>query len=136
MTREEIAASQPDWNLFSDGAPNGESPGQIRARVDRLIGPLRTTTGDVAIFSHGHLLRALAARWIGLAVHEGMHFSLDTAALGILGHDPHHSGNAVIAAWNTTKPTTDPSPMRDPKTARAADGNAETYRHERINRPS
>lgn len=108
MTREQIAASRPGWNLFRDGAPDGESPEQVGDRVDRLIDRLRPMAGDVALFSHGHLLRVLAARWIGLAVEEGVHFPLETAALGVLGHDPHHPGVAVIAAWNATRPTVGP----------------------------
>ena len=101
-TRGQIAADRPDWNLFRDGAPGGESPAQIRDRADRLIDRLRQLQGDVALFSHGHFCRALAVRWIGLPVSAGVHFPMETAAIGILTHDPHHPDAAVIALWNLT----------------------------------
>ena len=101
-TPAEISASRPDWNLFRDGPPNGETPPQISARADRLIAHLCTLDGHVALFSHGHFGRVLAARWIGLPVIKGQHFLLNTASLSILGYEPSHPDEPVIALWNTT----------------------------------
>src|ERR1041385_7877152 len=63
---EEIHAERPDWQLFRDGAPGGESPGQVGARADRVIRKIRQLQGDILLFSSGHFLRVLAARWLGL----------------------------------------------------------------------
>ena len=75
----DIRKARPDWNLFRDGCPRGEMPAQISDRADRLIARLRVLDGNVALFSHGHFGRVLAARWIGLPVSEGQHFLLPTA---------------------------------------------------------
>jgi broad specificity phosphatase PhoE len=94
----EIFLRQPDWNIYRDGCPNGESPAGITGRVDRLIARLRSLDGKVAVFSHGHLGRVLAARWIGLSIGESQHFLLGTASVSVLGfeHDV-----PVIEHWNT-----------------------------------
>src|ERR1700751_3059562 len=84
LTLAEIQAQRPGWQLFRDGAPGGESPAQITERVDALISELRRLTGSVVLFSHGHLLCALAARWIGLTFTDGARFPLDAAALRML----------------------------------------------------
>ena len=96
----EIRATRPDWNIFRDGCPNGESPAQISERVDRLIVRLRATDGEVALFSHGHLGRVLAARWIGLPVHQAQHFVLGTASVSILGYEPNVAKEPAILMWN------------------------------------
>jgi broad specificity phosphatase PhoE len=96
----EIRAARPDWNLFRDGCPDGESPGQISDRADRLIARLRALEGNVALFSHGHFGRVLAARWIGLQVIEAQRFLLDTASLNILGYEHDRVESPVIALWN------------------------------------
>jgi broad specificity phosphatase PhoE len=96
----DIRKQRADWNVFRDGCPDGESPAQVAARADRLIVHLRTLEGNIALFSHGQFGRVLAARWIGLQLIEAQHFSLDTASISILGHDPHHPQVAVIAQWN------------------------------------
>ena len=96
----EIRKARPDWNLFRDGCPNGESPGQISHRTDRLIARLRALDGNVALFSHGHFGRVMAARWIGLPVIEAQRFLLDTASLNILGYDYDRVESPVIALWN------------------------------------
>lgn len=100
----DILRTRPDWNLFRDGGPNGESPAQVSDRADRLIARLRTLTGNIALFTHGHFGRVLAARWIGLPVERGQHFQLGTASLSILGYDPHHLEVPVIVLWNATAP--------------------------------
>ncbi|MGA2029827.1 MAG: histidine phosphatase family protein [Verrucomicrobiota bacterium] len=98
----EIRKVRPNWNLFRDGCPNGEMPEQVSDRVDQLISRLRALEGNVALFSHGHLGRVLATRWIGLPVNEAQHFLLDTASLGILGYEHNHVELPVIALWNAS----------------------------------
>ena len=97
LTTAEIRRSAPGWDLWSDGAPDGETPGDVRERVDGLIREIRSIDGDVALFSHGHLSRALAARWIELPVAAGKSFLFTTAAIGVLGWD---RGTPVIERWN------------------------------------
>jgi probable phosphoglycerate mutase len=97
----EILQARPDWNLFRDGCPNGESPAQISKRADQLIARLRVLGGNIALFSHGHFGRLLATRWIGLAVSEAQRFLLDTTSLSILGYEHDHVESPVIALWNS-----------------------------------
>jgi probable phosphoglycerate mutase len=97
-----IRTHQPDWDIFRDGCPHGETPADISLRADRLIARLRAMRGNIALFSHGHFGPALAARWIGSPVVAGQHFSLGTAALNILSYDPGHPEISVIALWNAT----------------------------------
>jgi broad specificity phosphatase PhoE len=91
---------QPDWNLFRDGCPHGETPAQVSDRADRLIARLRALEGNVAVFSHGHFGRVLAARWNGLPVGAAQHFLLGTASLNILGYEHDNPAEPVIALWN------------------------------------
>jgi broad specificity phosphatase PhoE len=100
-TSAEIHAKRPGWQLFRDGCPGGESPAQVAARADSLISTLRGVAGDTLLFSSGHLLRMLAARWLGLAPAEGTLFMLDTASLGVLGYE-HTPQQPVIRLWNDT----------------------------------
>jgi broad specificity phosphatase PhoE len=96
----DIRKERPDWNLFRDGCPNGEMPAQVSDRADRFIVRLRVLDGNIALFSHGHFGRVLAARWIGLPVGEAQRFLLDTASLGILGYEYNRVESPVIALWN------------------------------------
>lgn len=96
-TSEEIRDIAPGWLLFRDGCPGGESPDDVWDRVDRLIAKVRGIPGDVALFAHGHILRALGARWIGLAVVDGARFRLDTATLCVLSY---YHGLPAIERWN------------------------------------
>lgn len=96
----DICSGRPGWNLYRDGCPNGESPAQVCRRADRLIDHVRTMEGDVALFSHGQFGAALAARWIGLEVVEGQHFSIGAAALSLLSYDIDHPEVPVVALWN------------------------------------
>jgi probable phosphoglycerate mutase len=98
----EIHQERPDWNIFRDGCPGGETPGQVSERADRLIARLRTLQGNVALFSHGQMGCALAARWIGSPVVTGQHFLLGTTSLSILGYDPNHPDIPVFALWNAS----------------------------------
>lgn len=96
----DIRSRRPGWNVFRDGCPGGELPAAVSDRADRLITRLCTMEGNVALFSHGEFGCVLAARWIGLPVIEGQHFSIDPASLGILGVNPTHPDVRVIALWN------------------------------------
>src|SRR5918996_3347134 len=84
----EIHAERPGWQLFRDGCPGGESPDRVGARADCLLSRVRAVRGDVLLFSSGHFLRVLAARWLGLEPEGGRHFHLVTASLSLLGHEP------------------------------------------------
>jgi probable phosphoglycerate mutase len=96
----DIRKGRPDWNLFRDGCPQGESPAQISERADRLIARLRTMQENNAIFSHGHFGRVLAARWIGLPMQQAQHFLLSTASLSILGYEHDLAEESAIVLWN------------------------------------
>ncbi|MGL5018013.1 MAG: histidine phosphatase family protein [Luteolibacter sp.] len=101
LTPAEIFESRPKWNLFRDGSPNGESPSQISDRADRLIAHLRTLDGNVALFSHSHIGRVLAARWIGLPAAQAQHWLLDTASISVLCYDHDRIDQPAIALWNS-----------------------------------
>ena len=96
----DIKKERSDWNLFLDGCPCGESPVQVSDRADRFIARLRALEGNVALFSHGHFGRALAARWIGSPVSQAQHLLLSTASISILGYEHNHADEPVIALWN------------------------------------
>jgi probable phosphoglycerate mutase len=100
-TSADIHRERPDWQLFRDGCPGGESPSQVGARADRVVSRLRAIEGDVLIFSSGHLLRVLAARWLGLEAAGGRHFLLGTASLSALGYE-HDLSQPVIRLWDET----------------------------------
>ena len=97
LTPKQIHATRPGWLVFRDGCPGGEMPDQVGARVDRVIARARAATGDVALFAHGHVLRVLAARWIGLPAGAGQHFLLDTGTLCILGY---YRDVPAVRVWN------------------------------------
>jgi probable phosphoglycerate mutase len=101
LTRAQILAQQPGWQLFRDGCPGGESPAQVAGRADRVVARVRALAGDTLLFSSGHLLRMLAARWLGLAAPAGALLTLDTASLGVLGYE-HTLAAPVIRRWNDT----------------------------------
>ena len=97
----EIHVERPDWQLFRDGCPGGESPAGIGARADRVVRQVRAVAGDVLLFSSGHFLRVLAARWLGLESAGGRYLLLGTAALCILGYE-HNLSEPAIRLWNDT----------------------------------
>jgi probable phosphoglycerate mutase len=97
----EIHARRPDWNLFRDGCPGGESPEQAAARADRVVKRLRAVNGSVLVFSSGHFLRTLAARWLGLEPGGGKYFLLGTASLSALGYE-NNLAQPAIKLWNET----------------------------------
>jgi probable phosphoglycerate mutase len=102
LTTSQIQNQRPDWQIFRDGCPGGESPGQIGARADRIVRKVRAVDGDVLIFSSGHLLRVLAARWLGLEPAGGKYLILSTASISILGYERILSQPA-IRLWNDTR---------------------------------
>jgi broad specificity phosphatase PhoE len=99
LTTAEIWERRPGWVLWRDGCPGGESPADVGSRADRVIAEIAAADGDVAVFSHGHMLRVLGARWIALGPEGGGHLGLSTAAICVLGHE---RDTAVIARWNDT----------------------------------
>ena len=98
-TSAEIQAERPDWQLFRDGCPGGETPDQIGARADRLVSRARAVEGDVLVFSSGHILRVLAARWLGLEPGAARCLLLSTGSLSALGYE-HTRSQPVIRLWN------------------------------------
>lgn len=100
MRSGDIRLEHPDWDIWRDGCPDGETVADVSARADRVVARLRPLVGAAVLFSHGQFGRVLAARWIGAPVFEGQHLALHGASLGILGHEPHHPETPVIALWN------------------------------------
>ena len=98
----EIHAERPDWQLFRDGCPGGESPNQVGARADRVVSRVRAIPGNVLLFSSGHFLRVLAARWLELEPAAGRFFLLSTASLSALSYE-HNLSEPVIRLWNDTR---------------------------------
>ncbi len=97
LTPEQIHEKAPHWLIFRDGCPGGEMPEQVGARVDRVIARVHAVDGNVALFAHGHVLRALVARWIGLPSRAGEHFLLDTGTLCVLSH---YYQLPAVRVWN------------------------------------
>lgn len=99
----EIRAERPNWQLFRDGCPGGESPEQVATRADRAVRRLRAVEGDVLLFSSGHFLRVLAVRWIGLELTTNARlFMLSTASLSAVGYEDSLE-RPVIRLWNETR---------------------------------
>jgi broad specificity phosphatase PhoE len=98
----EIHAERPDWQMFRDGCPGGESPDQVGARADLVVNRVRGIEGNVLLFSSGHFLRVLAARWLGLEPAAGRFFMLSTASLSALGYENNRS-QPVIRLWDDTR---------------------------------
>jgi broad specificity phosphatase PhoE len=96
-TTEQIRETRPGWTVFDGGVVNGETVEQVGARADRVIGRVAAMDGTVAVFSHGHMLRILGARWLGLPPADGRLLALDTATLSVLGHE--HEAR-VVWRWN------------------------------------
>ena len=97
LTTPEIRRTRPGWEVWSEGSPNGETVVQAGARADRVIERALAADGDVALFAHGHLLRILGARWIGLPAEAGGRLALSTAALCTLGFERERR---VLWGWN------------------------------------
>jgi broad specificity phosphatase PhoE len=97
LTPKQVHEQAPGWLIFRDGCPGGETPDQVGARADRVIARARAAAGDVALFAHGHVLRVLAARWLGLPAGAGQHFLLDTGTLSVLGY---YRDIPAVRVWN------------------------------------
>jgi broad specificity phosphatase PhoE len=98
-TSADIHRERPDWQLFRDGCPGGESPDQIGARADRVVRRVRGIEGNTLLFSSAHFLRVFAARWLGLDPAAGRYFLLGTASLSIVGYE-HDRSEPVIRVWD------------------------------------
>ena len=98
----DIRKERPDWQLFRDGCPNGDSVAAIGARADRVIARLRKIQGDVLLFSSGHFLRVLGARWCGLEASAGRLLYLGTATLSGVGYE-HSQNEPVLRLWNDSR---------------------------------
>lgn len=97
LTTPEIRERRPDWNLWRDGCPGGESPDDLVKRADHVLATLRRSDGDCVIFAHGHILRVIAARWIGQPVAFGARLALSTGTLSTLGFERE---TEVVKEWN------------------------------------
>jgi probable phosphoglycerate mutase len=98
----EIHRERPDWDLFRDGCPGGETPNQVGARADDVVRRVHALNGHVLLFSSGHFLRVFAARWLGLEPQFGRYFVLSTASLSALGFE-HNLSQPVIRLWDDTR---------------------------------
>jgi len=101
LTSSEIRRDRPNWLLFRDGCPDGETPEQVTARLTMLVSRLRAIEGDVLLFAHGHILRCLTGVWLGLGVAGGAILALSPAALSMVGYD-HNPQEPVLKLWNDT----------------------------------
>lgn len=105
LTSDQVRAIIPGWRIWTHGAPRfqrdgyepGETRGQVTARMDRVVERVRASAGDVLVFGHGHSLRALTVRWLGMPIEAGRHFPLQTGTLCVLGYEKE---NAAIVSWN------------------------------------
>jgi probable phosphoglycerate mutase len=97
LMAKQIHETAPGWLIFRNGCPGGEAPEQVAARADRVIARAHAAEGDVALFAHGHVLRVLAARWIGLPAGGGQHFLLDTGTLCVLSY---YRDIPAVKVWN------------------------------------
>jgi broad specificity phosphatase PhoE len=107
ITTAEIRTRRPGWNLWRDGCPGGETAAGVGRRVDRVIDSLAGLEGDGAVFAHGHVLRVLTARWLGLGPEAGALFKLDTGTLSVLGYERE---TRAITRWNVPVTASAPAP--------------------------
>ena len=94
---DDIRRQQPGWTLWDDGAPGGETAAQVSARAQRVLTRATATNGHVVLFAHGHILRAVAARWLGRPAGDGRFYALSAASVSVLGHEREQP---VILCWN------------------------------------
>jgi probable phosphoglycerate mutase len=99
LTRE-ILKERPDWEMFRDGCPDGESPHDVAVRADRFIAQVRGIEGDILAFSSGHIIRMIAARWLGLPPGAGRLFYCRPASVGVLGFEHKRQSEPIIGLWN------------------------------------
>lgn len=115
LHRADILRERPDWQLFRDGCPDGESPQQVAERADRVVARIRQVAGNVLLFSSGHFLRVLATRWIGVAPINGRTLILSTASLSALSYE-HSLSRPAITLWNDTHHVLKSNETEDSKT--------------------
>jgi broad specificity phosphatase PhoE len=106
LLSKEILAKRPGWQIFRDGCPNGESPEQVSARADRVVKRVREVNGDVLLFSSGHFLRSLVARWLGQELMVGRFFLLTTTSLSALTYE-HGLSEPAVKLWNDARHVTE-----------------------------
>jgi broad specificity phosphatase PhoE len=99
-TTDQILKEHPEWQLYRDGCPNGESPDDVAARADHFIARIREIEGNVLAFSSGHIIRMIAARWLGFAPVAGRVFYCRPASVGVLGYEHNSRDEPIIRAWN------------------------------------
>lgn len=99
LTTRQIREQRPDWDLWRDGGPGGETPDQVGRRADRVVARLLDLEGDAILFAHGHFLRVLTARWLEQPPAEGRRYAFSPAAISLLGYE---HANRVIDRWNET----------------------------------
>src|SRR5262249_56780517 len=99
-TTNEILKDHPDWELYRDGSPHGESPDDVAVRADHFIARIREIEGDVLAFSSGHIIRMIAARWLGVPPAAGRFFFCRPASVGVLGFEHHSREEPIIGLWN------------------------------------
>ncbi len=97
LTTPQIRSQDPDWSLWRDGCPGGETPTAVSERADRVLARLRAVDGDALVFAHGHILRVIAARWVELPVAAGARFALSAGAISTLGFE---RDTQVLKRWN------------------------------------
>lgn len=102
LTSRQIEEIHPNWSLWREGGPGGETPADVGRRADRVIAEVRGVDGDVLIFAHGHVLRVLTSRWLGEPPEGGRHYALQTATLSVLSYE--HT-DPVIRQWNLPPPS-------------------------------
>lgn len=103
LTSAQIRTQRPDWQLFRDGCPQGETLTELGARADRVVRRARSINANVLLFSSSHFLRVLTARWLGLEPSAGRLFALDTASVSVLGYE-HDPSEPVLRLWNDHRP--------------------------------
>lgn len=99
LTSLQIQAEVPHWSIWTHPTPGGETADEVGARLDRVVARAQASAGPTLVFAHGHTLRVLAARWLGLPVADGRIFDLDTATISVLGDD---RGTPVVRRWNVS----------------------------------
>lgn len=104
LTRD-ILLERPGWELFRDGCPEGESPQEVATRADHFISAVRNIAGDVLAFSSGHIIRMIAARWLGLPAGAGRMFFCRPASVGVLGFEHDSREEPIICLWNYIAPS-------------------------------
>jgi probable phosphoglycerate mutase len=100
MLTKNVLKERPGWELYRDGCPEGESPADVASRADRFIALVRSINGDVLAFSSAHIIRMIAARWLGLPPQAGRFFYCRPASVGVLGYEHKNRDEPIVGPWN------------------------------------